>query len=354
MSTPSTRSIRRSLIAWFRKHARDLPWRRTRHPYHVWLSEVMLQQTRMETALPYYRRFIKAFPTVRKLAAADDERVLKLWQGLGYYTRARNLHKAARIIVKEHGGRFPRTARQWSKLPGVGRSTAAAIASIAFDQRAAVLDGNVKRVLARLYGISASVDETATINTLWAIAEELVPPAAPGDFNQAVMEFGARICTPRRPQCEQCPLCGQCRAYAAGKQDALPVRRSKKPVPHYAIVAAAIRKNGRYLIARRPPRGMLGGLWEFPGGKIEDGETHEQALVREVREELGINVAVEEHIASIDHAYSHFSITLSLYRCRLVSGRVCRRYHTEVKWVPRSRFDRYAFPAANYKCLDRI
>jgi A/G-specific adenine glycosylase len=348
------REIRRKLLNWYSRHARDLPWRRTRHPYRVWLSEVMLQQTRIETVLPYYRRFLKAFPTVRALAAAPEDRVLKLWEGLGYYSRARNLHGAARAIVRERRGRFPQTAEQWRTLPGIGRYTAAAIASITRGERAAVLDGNVKRVLARLYRIDRSIDEAATVNRLWDLAEILVPPTRPGDFNQAMMELGARICTPKSPRCPQCPLRMVCAAYAIGRASALPVRRSRKPVPHYDIVAAAVAKNGRYLLGKRPAGGLLGGLWEFPGGKIEPGETPEQALLRELREETGIRIRVDEHIVSIDHAYSHFAITLHLYRCAHVSGRVQKRYHTEVKWVPRSRFDRYAFPAANLKLLDRV
>lgn len=346
--------IRRKLLSWYSRHARDLPWRRTRHPYRVWLSEVMLQQTRIDTVLPYYRRFLKAFPTVRTLAEAPEDRVLKLWEGLGYYSRARNLHQAARAILQERNGRFPQTAEQWRALPGVGRYTAAAIASITRGERAAVLDGNVKRVLARLYHIDRSIDEAVTVNRLWDLAEALVPPTRPGDFNQAMMELGARVCTPKSPRCPECPLRTVCAAYVAGWASRLPVRRRRKPVPHYDIVAAAVAKNGRYLLGKRPPGGLLGGLWEFPGGKIEPGETPEQALLRELREETNIEIRVDERIASIDHAYSHFAITLHLYRCTHVSGRVRKRYHTEVRWVPRSRFDRYAFPAANLKLLDRI
>ena len=280
--------LRRCLLAWFRRHARDLPWRRTRDPYRIWLSEVLLQQTRIETARPYYERFVKAFPTVRDLAAASQDRVLKLWEGLGYYGRTRNLLRAAKIIVADRGRRFPTTAHGWQSLPGVGRYTAGAIASIAFGERVPVLDGNVKRVLARLFNIGKCTDDPRTVRLLWSLAEALVPARSPGDFNQALMELGARICTPRNPKCDVCPARRHCQARALGRQNRLPVRRRKKPLPHYDIVAAAIEKNGRYLFGKRPARDMLGGMWELPGGKVEAGETHAQALAREIRESWGL------------------------------------------------------------------
>ena len=348
------RRVRRALLAWFRRNARDLPWRATRDPYRVWLCEVMLQQTRVETALPYYKRFLKEFPNLKALASADPDRVLKLWQGLGYYNRARNLHEAARIIASERHGRFPRTADEWRTLPGVGRYTAGAVASIAFGERAPILDGNAKRLLIRLYAITDNADDTATVNRLWSIAEILVPAKNPGAFNQAMMELGSRLCTPKKPRCVQCPLRACCRARALGTEGRLPVRRKKKPIPHYDVVAGAIRRNGRYLLGKRPPVGLLGGLWEFPGGKVQPGETHEQALVREVREELGLDVEVGPLVASLKHAYSHFAITLHVYRCKSPRGRPEPRYHTETKWTHPVHFDRYAFPAANYKCLDRL
>jgi A/G-specific adenine glycosylase len=314
----------------------------------------MLQQTRVETVLPYYKRFLKKFPGVRSLASATQDQVLNLWQGMGYYTRARNLRQAAQIIAHERGGRFPRMAKAWQALPGVGRYTAGAIASIAFGERVPVLDGNAKRVVARLCAIEDSIDETATTNRLWSIVETLVPVKNPGAFNQALMELGASLCASARPRCDQCPLCTRCRALALGMEGRLPVRRERGPVPHYDIVAGAIRKNGRYLLGKRPPEGLLGGLWEFPGGKIEKGETHQQALIREMREELGLEVEMGPLVAVVRHAYSHFRITLHLYRCKSPKGRPKPRYHTEIKWVLPIHFDRYAFPAANSKCLNRL
>jgi A/G-specific adenine glycosylase len=349
--TPNDAAIRRRLLAWFRRHARDLPWRRSRDPYTIWLSEIMLQQTRVETVRPYFERFVKAFPRVEDLATARIDRVLKLWEGLGYYSRARNLHAAAKQIVKQFNGAFPQRAEQWQSLPGVGRYTAGAIASIAFGERAAVLDGNVKRVLTRVYDIGDSIDRPATQSQLWQIAEHLVPKQRPGDFNQAMMELGATLCTQRSPQCLLCPLQTSCRSFAAGTVEQRPVRNEKKAVPHYDIVAGAIRRNGRYLIGRRQPGGLLGGLWELPGGKVESGETHKQALRREIKEETDLDVTVGQLIAEVAHAYSHFRITLCVYACTPKSGDARPLYHTDLKWVPKSRFSRYAFPAATLKAF---
>ena len=272
--------FRRALLKWYRREKRDLFWRGTSDPYAVWVVEIILQQTRVEQGGPYIKRFLAAFPTVQDLARATPDRVLKLWEGLGYYTRARNLHKAAKIIADERSGRFPETAEDWQQLPGVGRYTAGAIASIAFGESAPVLDGNVKRVLARLIDLDASIDDGAVTENLWALAALFVRGKLPGDFNQAMMELGANVCTPRAPACEVCPVSKFCFAFERGTQSQRPVRKPKKAVPHYEIVVAAIKKNGRYLLGKRPPEGLLGGLWEFPGGKVKPGETHAAALRR--------------------------------------------------------------------------
>jgi len=344
--------LRRALLAWFRRSARDLPWRRRRdNPYAVWVSEIMLQQTRVEAAAPYFERFMAAFPTVHDLAAAREDRVLRVWQGLGYYSRARNLHRTARRMVRDHGGRFPETAAALERLPGIGRYTAGAIASIAFGERAAVVDGNVRRVLARLLAIDAPVDAPATMRLLWSLAEILLPPRRPGEFNQALMDHGAGICIPRRPRCAVCPVRKACDAFAQGRQNALPLRRPRRAVPHYVVVAACTKRNGRYLLGKRPSQGLLGGLWEFPGGKVEPGETHEQALVREIREELAMAIAVGPLLASVEHTYSHAKVTLHFYRCTAIAGEPQRHHYPEVRWVFPAHFDRYAFPAANRKIL---
>jgi A/G-specific adenine glycosylase len=346
--------IRRALLEWFRREARDLPWRRTRDPYKIWLSEIILQQTRVDQGLPYYLRYVEAFPSVHDLAAASEDRILKLWEGLGYYTRARNLHRAAKLVVERYGGELPRQADLLQLLPGVGRYTAAAISSIAFDEHVAVVDGNVKRVLSRLFDLDACIDDPETERDLWGIAGALVPAKDPGDFNQAMMELGARLCTPRKPVCEACPVAEYCQARALGVQEQRPVRRPRKGVPHQEIVVAVIARDGQYLIGKRPSAGLLGGLWEFPGGKVEAGESHQAALVRECREELGVEVKTGGLIATVQHAYTHLRVTLNVYRCTLVKGTPKPRRHAELCWVSPGHFDNYAFPKANHKFLDLL
>lgn len=351
MGVQRARRIRRALLAWFRGHARDLPWRGTRDPYRVWLSEVLLQQTRVETARPYYERFLKVFPTVRELAAAPLDRVLKLWEGLGYYSRARRMHAAARMLVRDCDGRFPSTVDGLRRLPGVGPYTAGAVASIAFGRPVAALDGNIKRVLARVLAIGSPIDDAGAVRRLWRAAEELVPSRGAGRFNQAMMDLGATVCVPKRPRCLECPIRHSCASYASGIQGRIPVRRRDKPRPHHEIVAAVVRRNGRLLLGRRRPEGLLGGLWELPGGKLEQGETREAALVRELREELGIRVKVGPLLARVEHAYSHFSITMYVYACELARGRPRPLYHTHLRWVSLGRLDDYATPAATRRVL---
>ena len=296
-------AISNRLLVWFRASARDLPWRHDRSPYRVWLSEMMLQQTQVETVIPYFDRFLERVPTIDDLAAAPLGDVLKLWEGLGYYARARNLHKAAQFIVEERHGEWPRTVEGLMALPGIGRYTAGAIASLAFDVRAPVLDGNVIRVLCRLFAIERDPKDAKVREELWRLAEALLPlchPAATrarngrggwgvrataGEFNEALMELGALVCTPRNPKCAVCPLVKFCAAKKRSLQDQLPIKTKRKPLPHYDVTAAVIRRNGRVLIAQRPLGGRLGGLWEFPGGKVESGETLPQCLRREIKEE---------------------------------------------------------------------
>ncbi len=346
--------FRRRLLNWYRREARDLPFRGETDPYKIWVSEIILQQTRVEQGTPYFERFLKAFPTVGQLARANMDEVLKLWEGLGYYSRARNLHKAAKIVTGELGGGLPVTADAWERLPGVGRYTAGAIASIAFGERVPVLDGNVKRVLARLLDLNSSIDDSAVVRHLWEVMDQLVQGRSPGDFNQAMMELGARRCTPKAPACDACPVRTFCRAHAKGTELKRPLRAKRKPVPHHTIVVAAIKKNGRYLLGKRAPKGLLGGLWEFPGGKLEPGESHNAALAREVKEELGITIQQGELVAKVNHAYTHFKVTLNVYACRHLSGKPSAHVHTELKWVRARDFSKLAFPKANHKFLDLL
>jgi len=339
------------LLAWFEKHAADLPWRPNRTPYAVWLSEIMLQQTQVATVIAYYERFLARFPTVEALAAAPLDEVLKLWEGLGYYSRARNLHRAARTIVREHGGRFPDRAAELQTLPGVGRYTAGAIASLAFGEDVPVVDGNVIRVLARVFDIAEDMGQEATRKRVWALAESLIPPGAAGQYNESLMELGRVICKPRQPECGVCPIPAHCAAYRLGVQEQRPVKAPRKPTPHYDVVAGVIHgqdgQQGRILIAQRPAEGLLGGLWEFPGGKLEPGETLPEALVRELREEMDITVEVGAFLVKVRHAFTHFKITLHAFECRITSGEPARIGVADFAWVTLDELDRYAFGKAD-------
>lgn len=344
----------RNLLAWYAAHQRDLPWRRTRDPYRIWIAETLLQQTRIETVIPYYERFLGRFPNAEALAAAPLDAVLKVWEGAGYYARARNLHRAARQVVTEFGGKLPKTVEELRTLPGVGRYTAGAIASIAFNQDAPILDGNVARVLARYYALRESPKRTSAQAQLWRWAEDLIPSGRARDFNQALMDLGATVCTPRGPNHAACPLRRGCRAYRLGIAEELPVKGPAKALPHQDIGVGIVWKRGQILIAQRKAEGLLGGLWEFPGGKREPGETFAACVRREVMEELGIEVQVGAEFAVVDHAYSHFAITMHAFRCDYVRGRPralgCARW----KWVRPGELEAYAFPKANRTIIKEI
>ncbi len=349
-----TRSIKetalaRKLIRWFEANARDLPWRRKRTPYRAWLSETMLQQTQVETVVPYFRRFVARFPTLKSLADARLDDVLKLWEGLGYYARARNLHRAARMIVGEMGGRFPRSVEGLMRLPGIGRYSAGAIASLAFGVDAPVLDGNVARVLCRVFAIQRDPRQPKTRAGLWSLAESLLPKGQAGAFNEALMELGALVCVPRAPKCAACPIAALCEARRRGIQDRVPVRRARRATPHFDVTAAVIRRNGRVLIAQRPPDGMLGGLWEFPGGKREPGESLEECLRREIREELSLEIEVGRPIVRVKHAYTHFRISLHAFECRIASGRAHSIGVADFRWVRPSELGRYPLAVTDRK-----
>jgi A/G-specific adenine glycosylase len=317
------------LLQWFVRNARDLPWRKDRTPYRVWVSEVMLQQTQVEKVREYYIRFISRFPTIHLLAAASLEEVLKQWEGLGYYSRARSLHKTAQLIVADCAGQFPADVKALRALPGIGAYTAAAIASIAFGVPAAAVDGNVRRVLARyLAELSPSSADLERVILLY------MPQETPGKFTEALMELGATICRPQNPQCLLCPWQSLCRACQEGNQSAYPAPKPRKDIPHYDVVAAVtVREDHRVLVARRRPDAMLGGLWEFPGGKRETGESLIAALQRELHEEMGIDIEVGEEIIVINHAYTHFRITLFAFYCRLMSGTPHCIQCADFKWA---------------------
>jgi A/G-specific adenine glycosylase len=347
-----------ALLDWFARAAADLPWRAARDAYRIWLSEIMLQQTQVATVIPYYARFLDAFPTVEALAAAPLDDVLKRWEGLGYYSRARNLHRAAQRIVSAHGGRLPSDPRALEALPGIGRYTANAIASIAYGAHVPVLDGNVIRVLARLCDIAEDVSAPATRRRLWALAETLiahVPPGAAGDYNQALMELGREVCIARAPRCAGCPVSAHCTALARGTQAARPVRAPKPQTPHYDVAAAVIRDgDDRLLIAQRPPDGLLGGLWEFPAGRAAPGESLEACLARALREKLGISARIGAPICVVRHAFTHFRITLHAFDCQGAEGTPHPLAYAACRWAPLDALDAFAFARADRKVIDHL
>ncbi len=319
----------RKLLAWYRKVARDLPWRRTKDPYAVWVSEIMLQQTQIATVIPYYERWMQRFPTREALAKAELDEVLKVWQGLGYYARARNLHKAARTLTE-----LPPDAEGWRSVPGVGPYTAAAISSIAFGERVAVFDGNVRRVLSRL----AAAD----------IREAPRPKGRPGDYNQALMELGQRLCTVRAPLCDQCPIKSDCLARKRGETESWPLKKERKAVPHREVAVGVIWDGDRFYVQRREEKGLLGGLWEFPGGKREKGETFEQCLRREIQEETGFSVDTGPFMMKVKHRYTHFSVELHVYHCFHRKGKGSGR------WVTPAEAAALAMPKANLVILEGL
>jgi len=323
-------AIQNRLLRWFEENKRDLPWRRTQDPYAVWVSEIMLQQTQVATVIPYYQKFLKSFPTLRHLAKANLSKVLKIWEGLGYYSRARNFHRASQIVLNHFHGKIPDTLKDLLSLPGIGRSTAGAILSFAFHKEAPILDGNAKRVLSRLFVVSGSPGGRETEQFLWKISESLIPKGYSNPFNQALMDLGSIICTPKYSQCPKCPLRHLCKGYLSGEPEIYPLRIIKKVIPHIAAVSAVIEKDRKVLLCQRPPKGLLGGLWEFPNWKIEEKRrTRLRLRLRNtIKKEIEMNVEVKKFIGTFRQTFSHFKLTLHVYHCQHLNGIV------KGKWVP--------------------
>jgi A/G-specific adenine glycosylase len=386
-------ALQASLLVWWEPHGRrgldQKPWMVTAagrwpecgealDPYGVFVAEVMLQQTQLAVVLPYWRRWMVALPDLGALAAADEQRVLLLWQGLGYYSRARRLHRAAQQLLTgpsesrkpglnpiqrlgpnpglpmapdlDGSGLWPDSLAGWHALPGLGRSTAASILSSAFDHPEAILDGNVKRVLARL--IAAPAPPARQLSGFWRLSETVLDRQRPRSFNQAVMDLGATVCTPRNPRCEVCPWRGWCAAYAAGDPLRHPVKEAPRSVPFQVIgVGVVLDGAGRVLIDQRLEEGLLGGLWEFPGGKQEEGEAITATIERELAEELAIAVEVGEELISLEHAYSHKRLRFVVHLCRWQAGEPQPLASQQVRWVEPAELDAYPFPAANARII---
>jgi A/G-specific adenine glycosylase len=347
----------RDLVSWFERCRRSFPWRTNRTPYRVWISELMLQQTRADTVAPYFQRFMKRFPSLHALARAPRQDVLKLWEGLGYYARARNAHDAAKFLVGHFRGKFPRTRDGLLSLPGIGAYTAAAIGSLALGLDLAVVDGNVARVLSRVMAYDGNAASSVGKKLLQSWADGMLIPGKAGLSNESLMELGALVCAPRNPACHECPLRGVCKAFAGGKPERYPVQRKKAKVPHKIVGAGVvIGRAGRILIAQRKEASMLGGLWEFPGGTLEKGETMPECIRRELKEELGIETDVGQRLLVVYHAYSHFTIDLHAHWARIVKGRPRAIHCADFAWVRRGEMKKYPFSKADLQiveCLEK-
>ncbi|MEW5975353.1 MAG: A/G-specific adenine glycosylase [Acidobacteriota bacterium] len=352
--TPGQRAdLDRLLLSWYSAHKRDLPWRKTRDPYRIWISEVMLQQTQVETVIPYYRRFLKLFPSLGRLAQATMEEVLLVWAGLGYYSRARNLHKAAQQIVFRHEGLFPQTFEDVLSLPGIGRYTAGAIMSIAFGQPYPVVDGNVTRVLTRLFRVEQDIRQRRTHDLLWKIASHLVPRERPGDFNQALMELGATVCTPRQPSCRCCPFGGLCKARESGVQDHLPNKENLLRSVKQHLAVAVIHHQGRVLMRQRKEGSLLKGLWEFPNTGFQARPVSRRSLTQTIQRSIGRPIRIGSPLPGINHAITHRRIAIRPYWVELratgTPGSI-----PGMKWVPMSQLTRYPMDAATQRIADVI
>ena len=347
--------FRDTLVTWFNSYQRDMPWRRTDDPYRIWVSEVMLQQTQVKKVVGYYERFIERFPDVQHLAVAPLQDVLKVWEGLGYYARARNLHKAAQVIVNELDGKVPQDYATFRKLPGVGDYSAAAVQSIAFDAPYAAVDGNIKRVLARLFLMGAPINDAKSAKLFQAKADELLDRNVPGLFNQAVMELGATVCRPQSPTCLICPVNSFCEAFYMARQDEFPKRRETKPTPeHYLAVGVIYNGADEVLITQRQLDGLLGGLWEFPGGEIAEGETAEVACVRNIAEVVNLSVKNMRYLTHVRHAFTHFKIVVDVFECDYQTGEVVLNGPLDAKWIEIGALGDYPLPRATHKFLDKL
>lgn len=333
--------IAQRLLDWYAANQRVLPWRSSQDPYAIWVSEIMLQQTRVETVLPYFHKWMARFPTVEALASADLEEVLNLWEGLGYYRRARYLHQAAQQLIDRTGGQLPTSKRALRELPGIGEYTAAAIGAFAYDQDTIALDGNLKRVLARLFDIDLELQSTEAVNRLRQLGQDILPTGKASDFNQALMDLGALICTPQNPGCSDCPLAEHCLAYAKGRQDELPVKRPKGSLPQVERAAAVLFKGDQVLLGRRPPDGLLADLWEFPGLDLDKARAPQAQLANWLREEIGLKANGWQAQGTYRHAYSHFKVVVHAYLGQWQTGQPASSQHTQLRWVRRDDLEQY-------------
>lgn len=335
------KKIVETLLRWFENNKRDLPWRKTKDPYKIWISEMMLQQTRVEQVIPYYQRFLKRFPNIEYLAESRLDDVLRVWQGMGYYRRARYIHEGARTIVNKFHGKIPNTYEELRLLPGFGPYTCGSVLSIAYNLPYPAVDGNVIRFISRLLRIESETNTTSTRREIEKIVREMMPAQHPSRFSQALMEMGATVCKPVQPACYICCCRKACRAYnELPNPSVLPNKTKVVKGPHLHIAAGIVRKGDTVLISRRPENVILGNLWEFPGGKKESKESLEQTCTRELKEKIGITVKTRKPFITVKHHYSHYSITIHFFNCKYVKGKIKK---TGVRWVKIAKLEKYVF-----------
>lgn len=345
-----------NLLEWFHLHSRDLPWRHTYAPYHVWIAEIMLQQTQMDRVVFYFTRWLERFPDIENLAAADEDEVLKSWEGLGYYSRARNLHRTARILAVE-GNMLPASYEELVKLPGIGPYTAGAIMSIAFNQDFPVVDANIERIFARLFDIITPIKSRENKTLVWQKAAAMLPSGRSRTFNQALMELGALVCLPRTPHCSRCPVTGYCKAHQLQIVSERPVLPPKKKTIFIEMATGILFRDEKILIQKRQADDVWANLWEFPGGRLKEGETPQQAVVREFLEETGLHVGVTGEITSVRHSYMHYRVILHGFFCDVVGGEKKEPEllaAQENRWVPYTELHRFAFPAGHRKLIEYL
>lgn len=342
------------LLRWFAREQRELPWRRDRNPYRIWISEAMLQQTQVATVIPYFERFINALPTIAALAAADEQQVLRLWEGLGYYRRARHLHRAARQIVATHGGRFPKDAAACAALPGVGRYMVGAILSQAFDQRLPIVEANSKRVLCRLFGQRGDPKDAATQRWLWQQAEAVLPRRNSGAFNQALMELGALVCTAKGPRCSVCPLADDCAAQRQGLQESIPPPAEPPRIVEVREAAVVIRRGSQVLLVQRPDKGRWAGMWEFPHDVLEAGETHEAAAGRLAESLTGLRIGATKEMLRLRHGVTRFRITMVCFEARQRGGKFESTFYQQARWLKRQELAAYPVSSPQRKLANAV
>jgi A/G-specific adenine glycosylase len=345
LNSTAIRQIRRRLLAWFQRHQRDLPWRHTSDPYRIWVSEIMLQQTQVATVIPYYLRFLETFPTVEVLAAADEQDVLRQWEGLGYYRRARHLHQAARQLQAAHAGCLPDDPEVWRQLPGIGRYMLGAILSQAFDRRLPILEANSIRVLCRLLGIRESPRQSSTMAILWEGAEQLLPAQRTGLFNQALMELGALVCKSSAPQCDRCPIASQCAARRLGIQEQLPTKKPPPPTVEVNEVAVVVSRGRRVLVVQRPRTGRWANLWEFPHDEVAAEETHAAAAARMLPDLTGLTVDFGQELTTLTHSIMHYSISLVCLQATYRRGRFRSTRFQQGRWLEPVQLGQLPFSA---------